>query len=938
MNMSISMSKVPFSTYRIQFSPSFGFEHAREIIPYLSGLNVSFIYASPIFKSRKGSTHGYDIVDPNQLNPELGTDEQFERLSEELNENHMGWLQDIVPNHMAYDRQNELLMDILESGENSKYYSFFDIQWDHPYESIKGKILAPFLGDFFGDTLERGEIQLDYGQNGFFITYYDLSFPLKIDSYATILSYGLRNLKRKIGEHPDYTKFLGILYVLRTHPDGEEEYDKPGFVKRMLWELYTKNKDIKDFIDRNMVIFNGKVDEPLSFNLLEELLMEQLFRLSFWKVASEEVNYRRFFNINELICLKVEDEEVFKYTHSLVSDMLEKGRFSGVRVDHIDGLYNPTDYLKRLREKADYVIVEKILEPEEEIPSFWPVEGTTGYDFIYYLNNVFCMRENEREFDRIYSSFTGLNKSYSELLLEKKRLIIGKHMAGDVENLALLLKNISSKYRHGSDKTLYGIKRALVEIMAQFPIYRTYTNRTASRNEDRGYIKEAVRKASQKIPDLQHELNYVQDFLLLELWPSLSEEEKEQFIHFVLRFQQFTGPLMAKGFEDTFLYVYNRFVSLNEVGGEPGNFGISVGQFHEFNQKRIKTPHALNATSTHDTKRGEDVRARLNVLSGMPHEWERNVKEWAEINRSKKKVVEGEEAPDKNDEYLLYQTLVGAYPFDPNELPELAQRIKDYIIKAIREAKVHTAWIKPDSDYEEAFTSFVEKILEPEDKDDDQFLKSFLPFVEKVSYQGIFNSLSQTIIKITAPGIPDFYQGTEFWDLSLVDPDNRRPIDFEKRKRSLQHITEREDTLSLVQELLSTYRDGRIKLFLTHQALKVRKENIEVLQEGDYVPLEVYGKHKENIIAFARNRGERWVITVAPRFVSSLIGENEMSENKYPLDSVWEDTHIVLPQGLKGSDHLKDAITGNKVKGGEKLMVRDALKYFPVALILGERT
>ncbi len=937
MNMSISMSRVPVSTYRIQFSPSFGFEHAREIIPYLSGLNVSFIYASPIFKSRKGSTHGYDIVDPNQLNPELGTDEQFERLCDELSEYKMGWLQDIVPNHMAYDRQNELLMDIMESGQNSKYYSFFDIQWDHPYESIKGKILAPFLGDFFGESLERGEIQLSYHHNGFFINYFDISFPLKIDSYATILSHSLRKLKRKIGEHPDYTKFLGILYVLRTHPEGEEEYDKPGFVKRMLWELYTRNKDVRDFIDQNILLFNGTVEDPQSFDLLEDLLMEQVFRLSFWKVASEEINYRRFFNINELICLRIEDEEVFNHTHSLVSDMLEKGRFSGVRVDHIDGLYDPTDYVKKLREKADYVIVEKILEPEEEIPSFWPVEGTTGYDFIYYLNNVFCMRENEREFDRIYSNFTGLNKSYSELLVEKKRLIIGKHMAGDVENLALLLKNISSKYRHGSDKTLYGIKRALVEILAQFPLYRTYTSRNASRDGDREYIKEAVRKASQKIPDLQHELNYVQDFLLLELWSSLSEEEKEQFIHFVMRFQQFTGPLMAKGFEDTFLYVYNRFISLNEVGGEPHNFGVSVEQFHDFNQKRTKTPHTLNATSTHDTKRGEDVRARLNVLSEIPQEWEKRVKEWAKINRSKKKVVEGEEVPDKNDECFLYQTLVGAYPFDHNELSEFTQRIKDYIIKAIREAKVHTAWIKPDSDYEEAFVDFVEKILEPGDKDDNQFLKVFLPFVKKVSYLGIFNSLSQTVVKMTSPGVPDFYQGTELWDLNLVDPDNRRPVDFEKRMRSLQHITEREDTLSLVQELLSTYRDGRIKLFLIHQALKVRKENIEVFQEGDYVPLEVYGKHKENIIAFARNRGERWAITVASRFVSSLIGENEMSENKYPLDSVWEDTHIVLPKGLKGSDQLKDAITGNKVKGGEKLMVGDVLKYFPVALLLGEK-
>lgn len=920
--------KIPVSSYRIQFNPSFGFEHALEIVPYLSELNISFIYASPIFKPRKGSTHGYDIVDTNQLNPELGTQEEFEKLGDKLDELHMGWLQDIVPNHMAYDRQNRLLMDIMESGENSAYRLFFDIQWDHPYESIKGKILAPFLGDFFGESLERGEIQLSYDQNGFFVNYYDITFPLKIESYASILSHGLRNLKRKIGEHPDYTKLLGILYVLRTPLDGEEEYDKPGFVKRMLWELYVRNKDIKEYIDYNVTLFNGTVGEPESFNLLEDLLMEQLFRLSFWKVATEEINYRRFFNINELICLRTEDEEVFNHTHSLVFNLLDKGKFSGVRVDHIDGLYDPTDYLKKLREKSDYIIVEKILEPEEELPSFWPVEGTTGYDFVYYVNNIFCRRENEEEFDRIYSNFTGLNASYGELLSEKKRLIIGKHMAGDVENLALLLKNISSKYRHGSDKTLYGIKRALVEIMAQFPIYRTYTNRDVSRNEDRGYIKEAVRKARRKLPDLQHELSYIQDFLLLELWDSLDEEEKQEYIRFVMKFQQFTGPLMAKGFEDTFLYVYNRFISLNEVGGEPEQFGISLKRFHDFNQKRTTTPHTLNATSTHDTKRGEDVRARLNVLSEMPHEWEEIVKEWAEINRGQKREVERVEFPDKNDEYFLYQTLVGAYPFDPKEHPEFTQRIKEYIIKAIREAKIYTAWIKPDSDYEGAFVSFVKRILEP--GENNRFLRSFVPFVDKISYLGVFNSLSQTIIKITAPGIPDFYQGTELWDLNLVDPDNRRPVDFEKKKKLLQQIKGTEDIPGLVQELLPSFKDGRIKLFLIQRALKARKENIEVFQNGDYIPLEVKGKYMDHIIAFARRHEHQWAITLAPRFLSSLIGENE-----YPLGSIWEDTHIVLPTEL---GLLEDSITGSEIKNGEKLMVGDVLKYFPVALLLGEKT
>jgi len=931
------MMRIPIATYRIQFNPSFGFQAAKKIIPYLSELGISDIYASPIFKARKGSTHGYDVVDPNQLNPELARVEDLEGLVRELKNYGMAWIQDVIPNHMAYDYENQMLMDVLENGESSEYFHFFDIEWNHPYESIRGRLLAPFLGRFYGESLEDGEIQLRYHDTGLSVNYYALTFPLKIESYINVLAYKLSTLKRKIGEdHPDFTKLLGILYVLKTLPSREEineRYDQTRFVKRMLWELYSKNQEIKRFVDGNIETFNGKKGTPESFNLLDNLLSEQLFILSFWKVATEEINYRRFFNINELISLRIEDEDVFNHTHSLILKLVDQGKISGLRVDHIDGLYDPTDYLKKLREKAGeiYMVIEKILDLEEELPSFWPVQGTTGYDFLNYVNSIFCERKNQRKFDKIYSAFTGLKISYEDLVCEKKRLIIGKHMAGDVDNLAHLMKGISTRYRHGGDFTLYGLKRAIVEIMTLFPVYRTYVSPEVFSERDYSYLKAAVKTATQSNPGLLYELNFIERFLLLKSRDYLTEEEEKQWVHFVMRFQQFTGPLMAKGFEDTILYVYNRLLSLNEVGGSPNKFGISLEKFHSFNKKRASLwPHSLNTTSTHDTKRGEDVRARINVLSEIPQEWDSNIKGWSRINRRKKRTVNGTNVPDRNDEYFLYQTLVGAFPFDETEYPAFVERMKNYIIKAVREAKVHTAWLKPDEDYEDAYISFVEEILQP--SEDNQFLKEFVPFQKKVAYYGIFNSLSQTLIKITSPGVPDFYQGTELWDLNLVDPDNRRPVDFEKRTSFLRDIRDKTqtDVLSLITELFSSKEDGRLKLFLICRALQARNEKAEVFQKGAYIPIEVGGRFKDHVVVLARRYRNAWAITIAPRLLTAL-----MKEGEYPFgQQVWDDTRVVLP---KGTPTLwKDIITGEVIKSEETLPINETLKHFPVALLMGE--
>ncbi|MBD2778603.1 malto-oligosyltrehalose synthase [Iningainema tapete] len=929
--------RIPTATYRIQFNSAFRFEAARAITSYLAELGVSDLYASPIFKARAGSPHGYDVVDPTQLNPELGTQEDFEALVEDLKKYDMGWLQDIVPNHMAYDSQNRYLMDVLEYGPDSTFVEYFDIAWNSPFAGSREPILAAMLGNFYGDCLENGEIQLSYDENGLSVNYYSLKLPLKLESYAKFLNQNLGKLAKSLGgrRHPTFVRLLGILYMVKNIPEEltiHQRRDQSDFVKGLLWELYTDNSEVKSFIDENLQLFNGEPGKPESFNLLESLLSEQFYRLCYWKVGAEEMNYRRFFTVNELISVRVEEFKVFNHTHSLIFRLVSEGKFTGLRIDHIDGLYDPTQYLERLKEKTGdtYITVEKILQFGEDLPNHWQVQGTSGYDYLDYINSIFCQTENEDKFTQIYSDFTGSKTPFEQIVPDKKHLIIDRNLAGDIDNLAFLLKAIAGKYRYGNDFTINGLKRALAEVLSRFPVYRTYITEAGISEVDRAYIQEVIEAAKPYTPYLNNELNFIEKLLLLEYDDYLTQAEKEQWLYFVMRVQQYTGPLMAKGVEDTALYVYNRFISLNEVGGEPGHFGISVSDFHEFNQKRQTAwLHAMSATSTHDTKRGEDIRARLNVLSEIPEEWQKQVRVWNDINRAHKKTFKRSAMPDRNDEYLFYQTLVGAFPFFEHERADCVGRVKEYVLKAIREAKVHTAWLRQNSTYEDAFTDFVTSVLDL--SPDNPFLKEFVPFQQRVAFYGIFNSLSQTLLKIASPGVPDFYQGTELWDFSLVDPDNRRPVDFETRHSYLQGIKEqaKTDIIKLIDELFATKEDARIKMFLTVQALKARTEYLEVFQQGSYLPLEVSGKFKEHVVAFARSNGNKFAVTIAPRFFTKLIQPGE-----YPLGKeVWDDTSIELPSDAPSS--WKDAITEQKVQGDGKLLIGEVLKHFPVALLVG---
>jgi len=929
--------KVPVGTYRLQLGGAINFVTVRSLFGYLAKLGISDIYASPIFQAAKGSTHGYDVADHNALNEELGTAAQFEAMCAEREKAGLGWVQDIVPNHSTYSSENTKLMDVFENGQTSRYYNFFDIDWNHPHSAKKGRVLAPFLGDMFATCLENGVIRLEFSADGFAVHFYEMVFPLRMETYPVILSYNLAGLKQDLGKsHPDYLKLLGVIYVLKNlsmAADHNERHEQVMFIKRMLWELYNSDSHVKKFFDANIKVSNGEAGRAESFNLLDGLLADQVFRLSFWKVGTEEINYRRFFGLNNLICVKVEEQDVFEIVHDLTFKCLTLCKFSGLRVDHIDGLWDPAKYIDRLRSRAGdvYLVVEKILAINEQLNSDWAVQGTTGYDFMNYVNGIFCDHRNEKKFDRIYRSFAGIRGPYESLVQEKKRVIIRMNMMADIDNLAIFIKSISSQDRYGSDITLSELRRGLIEVLTNYDVYRTYISFTSYSENDKTVIDNAIAKARKQSPELENGLNFIERFLMLALGKNLPGVQRDQWIRMIMRLQQYTGPLMAKGFEDTLLYVYDKLISLNEVGSDPSRFGVMQKQFHEFNSRRRATmPLTMNTTSTHDTKRGEDVRCRINVLSEMPGRWEEAVKAWREMNNKIKPTVNGVKAPDRNDEYFLYQTLVGVYPFDARIREDFVTRIKQYMVKVVREAKTHSQWIKPDEEYENALVKFIDSLLE--ERVDNEFLASFKAFAKEIRFYGVFNSLSQLVLKATCPGVPDFYQGSELWDLSLVDPDNRRPVDFERRKAMLEELEGRlgRDREVCIREMLARSEDGMIKMFVMRESLGVRRQMREVFERGEYVPLYALGASAGSVIAFARVYKGRWAVTIAGRFLTRVAVADEL-----PVGSKWGDTSVEIRRGVFPAE-FTDAFTKKKIKSDMLLRLERVFEQMPLGLLTGE--
>ena len=954
--------KIPRATYRIQLNQFFTFADATAIIPYLAALGVSHIYCSPYFKARTGSMHGYDVVDHNQLNPEIGSREDFEEFVTALRTHAMGHILDIVPNHVGImGADNVWWMDVLENGQASKYADYFDIEWQPANPTLKGKVLVPVLGDPYGAVLERGELELrfEHELGSFAVFYHEHRMPIDPKAYPTILDRALgiircdelEDLRRGFMALPDQRGIAEEQILARAAAKED--------LKRRLAALCNNEPPVHEAISTVVRSFAGDPGDSRTFDALHELLEAQPYRLASWRVAPDEINYRRFFDVNDLAALRVENLEVFENTHRLLFELIRAGKIDGLRVDHPDGLRDPQEYFHRLQtrvaggaEATDfgvagrdrglpiYLVVEKITASFEYLPPTWPVHGETGYHFANVVNRLLVDAATKARMDRVYQSFIDQTLQWPNVAYDAQHMILRRSLASELSVVTNQLFRIAQADRHTRDFTFSTLRQTLAEVIACFPVYRTYVGGSVS-DTDKRYIDWAIaaarrRRAAGEAPAF----DFVRAALLMEL-PVASESLRRQLRNFAVKFQQVTAPITAKGVEDTSLYRFNRLTSLNEVGGEPELYGATVRAFHADSQHRSRFwPHEMLGTSTHDTKRSEDVRARISVLSEMTQVWRKSIERWTRMNRIRKREVEGQPAPSLNDEYLLYQTLVGSWPLEELDEAALAayrERIEGYMIKAAREAKLRTSWANVNADYEEALVQFIRAALEA--REGNFFLAEFTALQRRISRFGLLNALSQTLCKLTAPGVPDIYQGNEIWDFSLVDPDNRRPVDYSKRRAMLAALQAMDmDTCierGLMQSLVTSLHDGRCKLFLTSKTLRFRRDHAALFRDGEYLPLRVTGEHASNVCAFARQLEGKLAVTIAPRLYLRLLGNRD----EPPLgESVWSDTAVELPKAYGDATLLNGVLDGESItatRAGGRTIVRlaDALAHFPVGLL-----
>ena len=941
--------RIPVCTYRLQFNRWFTFVQAREIVPYLRKLGVSDVYASPYFQASPESVHGYDITDHNQLNTAIGSREEYDSFVGELQAHKMGQILDFVPNHMGVMQPgNNWWMDVLENGPSSMYAPYFDIDWNPIKSDLHDKVLLPILTDQYGRVLERGEFKVHFEEGAFHLEFRNQRLPIAPGTYRYVLELALEHLA-EYKEEAFYAEFQSILTALeylprRTEIDSEkiaERAREKEIVKRRLERRCQEAPQVQRAIEKALAQINGRTGDPRSFDRLDELLNAQSYRLAFWRVAAEEINYRRFFDVNDLAAIRMELPEVFDAAHELVLDLIRTGAVTALRIDHPDGLYLPREYLDKLQRRsakalglalpkdgrAVYMIVEKILTGPEKLRADWPVHGTTGYDFTNQLAGVLVDASAEATITRAFHRFIGHTMHFGHLVYAKKRLVMRIALANEAEVLGNMLDRLSEKNRWFRDFTFEALTRAVRETIACFPVYRTYLAPGQPVSEDdRQAIERAIASAKRRNPAIEESIfNFLRDILLFRFPENLDPEAREEHVHFVLKFQQFTGPIMAKGVEDTACYIYNRLAALNEVGGEPQQFGVSVEVFHDQNLERHRNwPAALLATSTHDTKRSEDVRARMLAISEIAETWRRSLPKWRAANRRWKKRVEELEAPDGDEEYLLYQTLLGTWPIGNDGAPErrvnaeYVERIQNYMTKALNEAKLNTSWIRPNEEWLAATRDFVTRILDASPRN--KFLPLFLPVAEEIARLGAVNSLAQTLLKFTSPGVPDIYQGNEIWDFSLVDPDNRRPIDYKVRAEMLSCLSSKTP-----EQLLQNWPDGRIKMLLTQRVLQFRTERADLFRNGSYLPLPANGAFADCVISFARKLDRQSIIVIAPR-LSSRIGFP-------PIGDRWKDTTIELPEGFP-LERWRQVVTGHEfwIKNRE-IRIADALSILPVAIL-----
>jgi (1->4)-alpha-D-glucan 1-alpha-D-glucosylmutase len=987
------VGRSPISTYRLQLHGGFPFAAARAIVPYLSRLGISDCYLSPIFAARPGSTHGYDVTDHNRISDALGGAEEYDRLADDLDRAGMGQVLDIVPNHMAVDAtSNPWWRDLLENGLCSIGARFFDIEWAPVKPELTGRVLLPILGDQYGYVLERGELTVTYADGRLELRYDTHRLPIEPGQVPSLLRHNIDALSAEMGEEdPSLRELLSILSALGKMPPVDavgseaiaERRREKEVARERLERLVAGSPAIRRHIDLALAAVNGEPGRPASFDALHAVLEAQPYRLAYWRTAAHEINYRRFFDVNDLVSLRVEDPEVFEVTHALLLERLQRGHVTGVRVDHPDGLFDPEGYFERLQalaarawqvERGDgatrplYVVAEKILSPGESLPASWAVEGTTGYGFLNEVGGLFVDGAGMRRMRRAYTRFTRLHASFEDVVYDSKKLIMDTSLASELNLLAHAVDRIGERNRKARDFTLNSIRDALVETVACFPIYRTYISFTGWSRDDRAAVDKAIRRARRRNPALEASVfEFLREVVLprgvdepltteAELYPTdrrsgypaASEEERNERLHVAMKLQQYTSPVQAKGVEDTAFYRYNVLLSMNEVGGDPSASGVSPAEFHEANRRRReRSARELTATSTHDTKLGEDVRARLSVLAELSEEWSREVGRWRRINQAHRSIVDGEPAPDRNDEYRFYQALVGVCPFNPSTagMPsrmisdDLVDRLRAYMNKSIKEAKVHTSWINENRAYDEAVSAFVERSL----GGGARFVSAGFPFIERVARAGVVNSLAQLVLKLTAPGVPDFYQGTEVWDLNLVDPDNRRPVDFDHRSRlldAIEPLTEPSthgdsDRARKVGELLDSWADARIKMFTTTCGLRLRRSDPDLFLRGEYVPLDTEVTVSGGIVAFARTLDGRALITVAPRLAASLAS----GDRPFPVGESWKTSRVLLPQPLADRAY-RNLFTGEEIRPTRTaaeswFFAGEALRVLPVGILVG---
>ena len=948
------------ATYRLQFTKDFRFSDAEALVPYLHALGISHIYASPIFAACPGSLSGYDTCDFSQINPELGGEKAFDSLVEALHRQKMGIIVDFVPNHMsAHPQWNQWWRNVLANGPSSPASEYFDVDWYPVNSNLHGKVLLPILGKQYGEVLESGGLRIEYRNGEFCLFYGETNLPLNPRQIKVLLRHRWKELTEDAGIDASIRlEYESILFLLDHIPGyqqagAEARLDREretAIATRRLTQVIQSSPALRKHLDRVIREFNGEPGKPESFDLLHALLEQQPYRLSYWRTAMQEINYRRFFDVNDLIGLRMEYQPLFQAAHAKLIELVKKGCIDGIRLDHIDGLLDPQQYLLQLREATSdteghlYLIVEKILARQEWLNAEWPVDGATGYEFLALLNGLWVEEKNLSEIDRIYRRFRGQTHPDRDVVYVAKRLITATSMASELNVLAHELNQLSEQSRLSRDFTLDGLQEALREVVACFPVYRTYISERGFSSTDEMAINEAIGQARRRNPSLDYSIfEFIRMHICPVRQPDESEEHFAQRLRFAMKFQQYTSPVQAKGMEDTVFYRHSPLASLNEVGSGTGRRATTPQEFHDANMHRMERwPHAMLTTSTHDTKRGEDARMRIHVLTEIPDEWRSNLLQWSHGNESAKTMVNGQLAPDRGDEYLFYQNLLGMWPPHHAAADEgTVSRIKEFMNKALKEAKVHTSWINPSNEYDAAVEKFVEETLRGERSA--EFLASFIPFAERVAVLGAWGSISQMALKVTSPGVVDTYQGGELWDLNLVDPDNRRPVDYATRQHSLQHLRKRmagstvspEIRASTIADLRREWWSGDWKLWYLHRGLALRAREPELFARGSYLPLRVEGPAADHFVAFSREYEGKTIFTIALRWFASLVPASASLDD---LRMLLLNTWIEIPAlaGNVGADarQLTNVLTGTAVdisreRGISRLRADEALGALP---------